>query len=248
MALWIIVIILVIVCFPALLGVAVVGATVIFLFASLAIGIGLIVGGIYCAGKAATQPSLAQWAAVIALAANILLLPWVTKHGGGDISIWIAMLEPIVSTYGLAMLLVYKRHGAPSRRDKLSALFLLLGGISCALAIMPVFGIHGIYADLGSIYTKYTILKCLGAVPMIAGIILMLLQPPYSKIAREENLGIQVIAGAEAVSYGLNALVLPTRISIPFAFKILRLVTLIGLIVFVLPTVKKLISSQIGKK
>lgn len=213
-------VVLVIVFFPILFSVAATAAVVVFAFATFAFGIGCLTFGVYCAGKAATKPELAQRAAVIALVADLLLLPWMQKHGFNPI--YIGMISFIVTAYEFAMLLIYKRRGLPSRNDKLSALFLALGGVLLALP----------YLFYGGILNFLT--AKLGLVLMLAGLVLLLLQPPHSTVTKEENLGISIMAGVRAGRCVLSILLSLIPISIPYWSTILSGVTIVGLVIFMI--------------
>lgn len=253
MALTIIAVVLVIVFFPILFGFAATAAIVLFAFASFAAGIGMIAYGIYCAGKAATNPMLAKRAAIIALLADLIAMPFLIRHYGGNPT-YLYAFSPIVFDYAAAMMLISRNRSFRSGKAKLGMLFLVLGAILDVMtqfmfmAYMPVAApITGVLAD----------------VLMLTAVVLLLTQPPHPDVAGQENTGTMLVSGALALGSVFGILtafqrfaimrspeydgMMAPAVGIPYSGLILKALKIVGLVLFVLPILQGLQSKPAKK-
>lgn len=180
MALWIIAIVLIIVFFPILFGVATTAAMIIIPLGILAFSVGSV---IYFAGAAVANPKLGRLVGIGITIFHIFfqlspVLRWVYAHKNGR---GFYSLTPILTAYAVCLLMLARNRGMGGRKGIYGIILLLLGaGFQTGIKIIT-----------SSFY--FTPTQILFPLFSILGYALLLAVPAHSETLAEEKNGVLLI-------------------------------------------------------
>lgn len=236
MALTVIAVVLVIVFFPILFGVASTALVIAFAVGMYVMGIGIICYAFFCAGKAATDPTLAKRAAVVALLVHLIAMLWLMIHRGGVLH-YMFIIFRVLCNYGAAMMLIARARTFRSGKIKLGLLFMLAAPL---IELVPLW-------DMPYFLTA---LRLLSNGLVLLGVVLLLMQPAHPDVPQQEKTGTLLVAGCVALdalfripgTFRSLAYVLQSEYegtimpywSIPYSGYLLRGMEIAGLALFVL--------------
>lgn len=234
MTLTIFAVILMIFIFPILWGIVPAVASILFAVGTVAIGLAFLLHGISCARSAAEQP-VPVWRAAVMAIAVYLLLPTLVRAIHGNLIVYsgttfqyLSIFQPMLFSYAIALLLIYKQHGLPSGAAKAGALLLVLGSV---FALCEGWAI----AAVGSLAS---ILIAVENVLFVLGMLLTAFTPSKRGIQPLETVGIWLIAGAGAANCAAMVITQLTRTVFATVNEIFRLAIVAGLVIFLLPALK----------
>ena len=187
-ALWIIAIILIIVFFPILFGVAATAAMVIIPLGAMAVSIGTI---IYFAGAAVTNPQLGRRVALGIMLLHVFLhlppiLHWMYAHNNGIFY----QISPIVTAYAVCLLMLTKNRGVGGRKGIIGIVLLMLGALF--QTVISAAGRELLNGPLGVAISFWLL--------TIAGYVVLLMVPAHSETSDAEKNGVVLITCGFLVS------------------------------------------------
>ena len=205
MALWLIAIVLVVVFFPILFGVAATAAIIIIPIGMFLFGIGTI---IYFASAAVANPKLGQRVALGIMVFYIFhQLPpvtrWMYDHGNG----FVYSVMPLIGAYTFLLFMLSKNRGVGGKNGVTGIILLLLGLVPLTFGELYTGSIGGWYASL-----PLTIILFFLSILIFLGYILLLKVPAHSDTSAEEKNAVLLIVGGFLVEQAHQILLISLRL------------------------------------